>query len=161
MFENIHLTILYSALFYVFIIAGLRVLGKKELGQLSIADLVFIMLISEVVGDVMRASNDSLAGGIFAALTLMVVNKILEWWKYKSKNFGNLMEGSPAVLIRHGKMNEKEMKKNKITQADLEQEGRKNGIGDITTIALAILEVDGRISILKEDHVKTSITIEE
>ncbi|WP_156032681.1 hypothetical protein [Prevotella sp. 10(H)] len=59
--EHLHLnTILSSAAIYIFIIVGLRLPGKKELGQLSVADLVFIMLISEVVGDVMRASDDSL-----------------------------------------------------------------------------------------------------
>ncbi len=152
-------TILYSAIIYIFIIIGLRLLGKKELGQLSVADLVFIMLISEVVGDVMRASDDSLGSGLFGAITLILINKSIELWKYRSKKFNQLMEGNPVVLIRHGKLNKTEMQKNKITIEDIEQIGRENGIGDVSTIALAILEVDGKISILKDDKIKTDIPI--
>jgi len=160
--DLIHInTIISSAIIYLFIIVGLRLLGKTELGQLTVADLVFIMLISEVVGDVMRASDDSLLSGIIGASTIMILNKVLQWATYRSKKLSRLMEGTPAVLIRHGKMNMKEMKRNKITREDLEQEGRQNGIGDISTIALAILEVDGKISILPDDKIKTETKIEE
>lgn len=71
------------------------------------------------------------------------------------------MDGTPVVLIRKGKLNRKEMEKNKISIEDLEQSGRENGIGDISTIALAILEVDGKISILPDEHIKTECEIEE
>ncbi len=147
--------ILFTAIIYIFIIVGLRLLGKKELGQLSVADLVFIMLISEVVGDVMRASNDSLAAGLVAAITLMLINKGIKLFSYRSKKFSRFLEGTPSVLIRHGKLNRKEMENNKLTIEDIEQAGREQGIGDITTIALAILEVDGKISILKDADIKT------
>lgn len=154
-------TVLYSAIIYIFIIVGLRLLVKKELGQLSVADLVFIMLISEVVGDVMRASDDSLASGMIGAATLMIINKGLKLWAYKSRKFSRFMEGTPVVLIRHGKLNHKEMRKNRISVQDMEQAGRENGIGDISTIQLAILEVDGKISILDKDEIKTDIPVEE
>ncbi|MDU1890357.1 MAG: DUF421 domain-containing protein [Dysgonomonas sp.] len=162
MLETLHLpTILNSAIIYIFIIVGLRLLGKKELGQLSVADLVFIMLISEVVGDVMRASNDSLLSGLIGAGTIMILNKFIKWWAYKSKKFNLFIEGNPAVLIRHGVLNKKEMEKNKITISDIEQAGRENGIGDISSIVLAILEVDGKISILPNEDIKTEDKIEE
>lgn len=162
MLETLHInTILCSAAVYLFIIIGLRLLGKKELGQLSTEDLVFIMLVSEVAGDTMRASDDSLASGIIGAGTIMILNKLLRLLTYKSKRFNKLMEGNPAVLIRHGVLNKKEMAKNNITIEDLEQTGREKGIGDISSITLAILEVDGKISILQDDNVKSKIKIEE
>jgi len=153
-------TILYSAIIYIFIIIGLRLLGKRELRQLSVVDLVFIMLISEVVGDVMRASDDSLKSGLLGAATLILINKGIELWKYKSKKFNRFMDGIPVVLIRNGKLNKKEMLKNKITIEDIEQIGRENGISDISTITLAILEVDGKVSILDDEKIKTEIPIE-
>lgn len=162
MFDNIHLnTVLNSAIIYIFIIVGLRFLGKKELGQLSVADLVVIMLISEVVGDVMRASDDSLSGALIGVATIMILNKIIEWWTYKSKRLRQFLEGNPVILIRHGILNKKEMKKNKITTSDMEQVGREHGIADISKITLAILEVDGKISILKEEYIKTEEKVEE
>lgn len=109
----------------------------------------------------MRASDDSLASGIIGAGTIMILNKLLRLLTYKSKRFNKLMEGNPAVLIRHGVLNKKEMAKNNITIEDLEQTGREKGIGDISTITLAILEVDGKISILQDDNVKSKIKIEE
>ncbi len=138
---------------------GMRLMGKKELGQLSVADLVFIMLISEVVGDVMRASNDTLGSALLGALTLILTNRSLEYGTYKSGKFSKFMEGTPIVLIRHGRLNRKDMQKNKITIQDIEQMARENGISDISKINLAILEVDGKISILKDDKVKTEVPI--
>lgn len=162
MLEKIHLdTALYSALIYLFIIVGLRLLGKKELGQLSVADLVFIMLISEVVGDVMRASDDSLASGLVGAATLMVINKVLKIWMYRSKRFSRFMEGNPVILIRHGRINKKEMRKNRITVEDMEQSAREKGIGDISMVGLAILEVDGKISFLENENIKTDTPLSE
>lgn len=153
-------TILYAAILYIFVIVAMRLLGKKEVGQLSIADLVFVMLISEIVGDVMRASEDTIWGAIIAVVTIMIINKILEIALYKSKKFNRLMEGSPAVLIRHGKPNKKEMDKNKISIEELEQIGREHGKGNIAEIELAILEVDGKVSILDDAHIKSSTKID-
>ncbi len=162
MVDNIHLnTILSSAVIYIFIIVGIRWLGKKELGQLSVADLIFIMLVSEAVGEAMIASNDSLLGGILAAGTLMVINKILKFSVYKSKKISNFMEGRPSILIRNGQLNKEEMRKNKINIEEIEQAGREQGIGDISKIAVAILEIDGKISILSDNNLKTSIDLEE
>jgi len=154
-------TILNAAILYLFVITALRLLGKKEVGQLSIADLVFVMLISEVVGDVMRASEDTVPGALIAVITIMIINKILEIALYKSKKFNRLMEGSPAVLIRHGKPNKKEMDNNKISIEELEQIAREHGKGNISEIELAILEVDGKVSILDDAQIKSSTRIEE
>lgn len=109
----------------------------------------------------MRASDDSLLSGVIGAATIMILNKLLKWWNYRSKKFSRFMEGTPVILIRNGKLNKKEMQKNKITVEDMEQSGRENGIGDISTIALAILEVDGKISILSDEHIKSESKIEE
>ncbi|MCD7898744.1 MAG: DUF421 domain-containing protein [Bacteroides sp.] len=162
MFENIHLnTILSTTVIYLFIIIGIRWLGKEELGQLSVTDLIFVMLVSEAVGEAMIASNDSLWGGILAAGTLMVINKLFKIIVYKSKRLNEFMEGRPSIIIRNGHINKKEMRKNRITIEQLEQAGREHGIGDISTIALAILETDGKISILDNIKIKSSANIEK
>lgn len=135
--------------------------GKKEVGQLSIADLVFVMLISEAVGDIMRASEDTIRDALIAATTIMVINKIIEIALYKNKKLNRLMEGSPAILIRHGKPNQKEMDKNKISIEEPEQIGREHGKGDISEIELAILEVDGKVSIPESVHIKSTVKLEE
>ncbi|MCD7963605.1 MAG: DUF421 domain-containing protein [Rikenellaceae bacterium] len=149
-------TVLNSAVIYILVLTAIRILGKKELGDLSVSDLIFIMLISEAVGDVMRASNDTLWGGLIAAVTLMIINKILKIATYKSKKFSRFMEGSPSILIHNGQVNKKEMKRNKINIEELEQAGREHGFGDISKIKIAILEKDGKVSILENDDFKSS-----
>ncbi|MBK5722912.1 DUF421 domain-containing protein [Dysgonomonas sp. Marseille-P4677] len=153
-------TVLNAIILYLFVIIAMRLLGKKEVGQLSIADLVFVMLVSEIVGDIMRASEDTIWGAIIAVITIMIINKILEITIYKSKALNRLVQGSPAILICHGEPNKIEMDKNKISIEELEQIGREHGKGDISEIELAILEVDGKISILDNVHIKSSTETE-
>lgn len=162
MFKDLHLLpILYSAIIYLFILIGIRLLGKKELSNLSVTDLVFIMLLSEAVGPAMIGSDESLLGGLIAAATLMVINRLLKIFVYKSDKFAEFMEGSPSILIRNGKLNKKEMRKNKIKLRELEQAARSHGISHISKIGIAILEVDGEINILDDPSFNFSEKIEE
>lgn len=144
--------IVNTTVIYIMIIVGIRVLGKKELGELSVTDLIFVMLISEAVGDVMRSSDDTLLGAFIAVVTLITLNKLFAILLYKSKKVRRLIDGTPAILIRHGQPNRKEMKKNRITMEELEEAARQNGKSTIDDINLAILEVDGKISILDDDQ---------
>jgi len=150
-----------TAAIYIMVVVGIRILGKKELGELSITDLIFVMLISEAVGDVMRSSNDTLLGAFVAAATLVLLNRIFNVLLYRSEKFRRVVDGTPVILIRHGRPNHKEMKRNRITLEDLEEAGRQNGKGDISTISLAILEVDGKISILEDSTLRTKTPLIE
>lgn len=155
MWTDIVSVLTHTAVIYIMIVIGIRVLGKKELGELSITDLIFVMLISEAVGDVMRSTNDTLLGAFIAALTLIVVNKLFNILLYRSRKIRKIIDGNPSILVRHGKINQKEMKRNRITIQELEEAARQNGQGDIHKIGIAILEVDGKISILDDDRIKT------
>lgn len=150
-----------TAVIYLIVLVGLRILGKKNLGQLSVTDILLVMLVSEAVGDVMRASNDSLLSGIVSAATLILLNTLFNMVIYRSKRVRRMVEGDPAVLVRNGKPNHKELKRNRITLADLEQAGREQGRGNIADIPLAILEVDGKISILDTEKFKTEEPVRE
>ncbi len=152
MFEQLHLnTVVSSAVIYLFVVLGIRLFGKKELAQLSVADLVFVLLISNAVQNAMVGDDTSLGGGILAATTLFVVNRGFKYFLYKSEKFGRFMEGEPAILIRHGKVNHVAMKKNQLSLRELKEACRENGEGDLKRIDLAILEVDGKISILEDE----------
>ncbi len=127
---------------------------KKELAQLSLTDLVFVLLISNSVQNSMVGPDDTLQGGMLAALTLFIVNRILKFLLYKSDKIRKFMEGEPVILIRHGKVNHKEMRKNRISLKELEEVCRQNGEGDLANVDLAILEVDGQVSVLKDESIK-------
>lgn len=136
---------------YVFIVLAIRLFGKKELSQLSILDLVFILLISNSVQNAMVGNNTSLLGGIVAAGSLFVVNYLLENVLYHSSRIEKLIEGTAIMLIYKGRLLRKHMELAKITQEELEAVVREHGVKSITDVDLAVLEVDGNISVLSDD----------
>lgn len=148
--------ILRSTAVYLFMIAAIRLFGKKELSQLSTTDLVFIILISNAVQNAMVGSNSSLNGGILAALVLFVLNYILKLLMFRSSTFKYLIEDKPVILIHNGKLDIENMNEVKITMDELEQAIREHGVENYKQVKLAILEVDGNISIIsgESDNLK-------
>ena len=143
--------ILRTAVIYLVIIIGLRVFGKKELTQLSITDLVFILLISNAVQSAMIGNDTSVLGGVIAALSLFVVNYLLKNVFYKSKRISEFFQGDPLMLVYHGKPIVDHMAKAKITMDELEAVVREHGVKNIQDVDLAVFEVDGNISILSKN----------
>lgn len=136
---------------YVFIIIAIRLFGKKELAQLSVIDLVFILLISNAVQNAMVGSNTSLEGGLVAAGALFVSNFILKKLIYRFKLFGKIIEGEPIVLVYNGLVQKKHLEQAGFTMQELEAAVREHGVDSIEKVDLAMLEVDGNISVLSED----------
>ncbi|MFZ7145252.1 MAG: DUF421 domain-containing protein [Bacteroidota bacterium] len=143
-----------SVAVYVVIILGIKIFGKKELSQLSVIDLVFILLISNSVQNAMVGSNTSLLGGITAAGALFIVNYILKQFLFREKNLSRWIQGSPVILIHEGKIVEEHLKQERITHDELDAAVREHGVRSVDEVNLAILEVDGSISILS-DNFKT------
>ena len=140
-----------SAAVYVFLIVAIRLFGKKEFSQLSTFDIVFILLISNAVQNSMIAADVSFWGGITSAVTLFVVNLIFKNIIYKIPKVSELVQGHPIMLIYDGKPIPENMKKAKISMAELEEATRKHGIKSAEDVNLSVLEVDGSISIVSDD----------
>ena len=137
--------ILRTAAVYLFIILALRLFGKKELAQLSVIDLVFILLISNSVQNAMVGADNSLTGGIIAAGTLFVFNFVLKFILYRSKKVSGLLQGEPVLLIHNGNVIGDNLEKEKITLDELHAVIREHGISQIKDVNLAVLETDGNI----------------
>ncbi len=146
--------ILRSVVVYVVIVIGIRIFGKKELSQLSIIDLVFILLISNSVQNAMVGSDSTLQGGLIAAGSLFVVNFLLKQLLFRQKSISSFIQGDPVMLILHGNVIEKNLQREKITLEELEAVVREHGVETIDDVSLAILEVDGNISILSDSFKK-------
>lgn len=144
--------VLRSLAVYVFIVLAIRFFGKKELAQLSVVDLVFILLISNSVQNSMVGNNSSLVGGLVAAGALFFTNYILKSVLFKSKGFSEFLEGSPTMLIHHGLVIKEHLQKEKISMEELEAAVREHGVPSIDKVDLAVLEADGNISILSENY---------
>src|SRR5436190_24279475 len=87
---------------YLFIVIAIRLFGKKELAQLSVIDLVFILLISNSVQNAMVGPSTSLMGGLIAAATLFALNYLLKLFLYKSKTLSKVLQGGPVMLVHKG-----------------------------------------------------------
>jgi uncharacterized membrane protein YcaP (DUF421 family) len=144
--------ILRTVAVYIFMILAIRVFGKKELAQLSVIDLVFILLISNSVQNAMVGPDTSLDGGLIAAGSLFLVNFTLKQLLYRSKKMSNLIQGETILLIYEGVANMENCKKAEITIEELEAAVREHGARDIQKVDLAILEVDGNISVISSDY---------
>jgi uncharacterized membrane protein YcaP (DUF421 family) len=145
---------LSSACVYIFIVIAIRLFGKKEIAQLSIIDLVFILLISDAVQYSMINGDTSFLGGLCAAGTLFTVNALFKYAIYRSPKFSSLIQGNAIMLVYKGKIIKENMVKAKISDDEIQEAAREHGVESIEDIDLAILEVDGKISILSNDYKK-------
>lgn len=136
---------------YLFIIIAIRLFGKKELAQLSVIDLVFILLISNSVQNAMVGSDSTLEGGLIAAASLFIVNFIFKLVLYRFPKLSRVIQGHPMMLVYKGKLNTDNMKKAKVTVQELMEAIREHGVGSIEEVDLAVLEIDGNISILSNE----------
>jgi len=155
LFDNNYVRIIGSTLaVYLFIVVAIRLFGKKELAQLSVVDLVFILLISNAVQNAMVGPDSTLLGGLVAASTLFVVNYLLKYLQYKFPKFGKVVQGDAIMLVFDGKYLESHLKKARITEDEIMEAVREHGVASIEEVNLAIMEVDGSISVLSNKFQK-------
>lgn len=158
MISNPYLNIVFSsAAVYIFITVALRIFGKKELAQLSVLDIVFVLLISNAVQNAMVGSDSSLLGGIIAAGTLFLLNFLFKYLLFRFKGFSHLVEGEPLILVSEGRVKDRNLRKAGISTDELIEAVHEHGLKSIRDVNLAMLEVDGNISIMSDDYKKRSV----
>jgi len=140
-----------SGFIYLFLIFGLRLLGKRELGQMSVYDLVLIIVIANAVQNAMIGNDTTLVGGLVAALTILLINRVFTWFIVRQPNFKNFLLGVPVLVVRNGKILKGPMDKAGITRDNILAAMREHGLSDLEKVQIAVLEIDGSISIVPEE----------
>ena len=143
---------LKSIAVYVFIVAAIRVFGKKEFAQLSVVDVVFILLISNSVQTAMVGNDTSLSGGLVAALALFAMNYVFKRISLGSESMSKVIDGEPVMLIYNGEVRPNALKEASISLEQLKAVVREHGVEEISDVNLAIFEVDGNISVLSDNY---------
>lgn len=133
---------------YVVVLAGLRVSGKREIGQLTIFDLVVLLLLANGVQNAMVGADTSLTGGLLAAATLLVVNALFAQATVRSTRLRRVLQGTPTVLVLHGEPVADNMKREGISDDEFEAALREHGVSSIKDVDMAVLELDGSISVV-------------
>ena len=136
---------------YIFIVGAIRLSGKKELAQLSVVDLVFILLISNAVQNAMVGTDSSLGGGIVAATSLFTVNYVFKRIMYRFPKFNKLVQGESLLLIYNGKLNRENMTEAKISIKEIMEIIREHGVAVLEQVDVAVLEVDGNVSVMSHE----------
>ena len=143
-----------TGIIYLLVLIGVRLSGKREVGQMTPFDLTLLLLLSNSVQNAMTGPDTSLAGGTIAAGTLLVLNYFVAELSGTNRRFRRLIQGQPTLLIHDGKTIESHMAKEHVSVDELQRALREHGINAIDQTALAVLEVDGSISCLKYDEIK-------
>jgi uncharacterized membrane protein YcaP (DUF421 family) len=146
--------IISTVVVYLFIVVAIRLFGKKELAQLSVVDLVFILLLSNAVQNAMVGPDSSLMGGLVAASVLFVINFILKYLLYRFPKFSKAVQGEAILLIYRGTLMHGNIEKARLTLDEVHEAIREHGVPSVERVDLAVLEIDGNISVLSDEYRK-------
>lgn len=159
MFPGTHVIaniVLRTFIIYLVVLLGVRLSGKREVGQMTPFDLTLLLLISNSVQNAMTGPDNSLIGGIAAAITLLLMNYVIAELSGANRRFRKFVQGQPSLLIHDGQVITAHMAKEHVSMDELERALRERGISSYHDVAIGVLEVDGSISCLKYDDLNPS-----
>ena len=126
----------------------LRLLGKRELGQLSPFDVVMLVTIGDLIQQGVTHNDFSITGAALAIATFAFWSVVLGWISYHSPRLEQMLDGEPRVIVRDGKILEENLRHDRLTKGEVESEMRLAGIASVDQVAWAILEPHGKISFI-------------
>jgi uncharacterized membrane protein YcaP (DUF421 family) len=138
--------VIRSIVVYAFLLVGLRLAGKRELGQLNPFDLVVLLVLSNTVQNAIIGNDNSLVGGLIGAIVLLALNYVVVRFLFLHPKLDRLAEGNPVILVKDGKILDDRLKRELITRAELSSAMRRQGVSDIRQVDCARLEVGGALT---------------
>jgi uncharacterized membrane protein YcaP (DUF421 family) len=148
--------VIRSAIIYAFLVIALRIGGKREVGQLSTPDLVVLLIVANGAQNAMVGDNTTLVGGIVACITVLVLARLVQIATSRSTAVSKALIGEPRILVRDGEAIRRAMEQEEISGDELMGALREHGVDKIEEVRLAVLEVDGSISVLPTDPEKST-----
>ena len=140
--------LLRTLVVYVALFLGIRLAGKRELGQMNPFDIVVILVISNAVQNAMVGPDTSLTGGLVAAFALLLANWSANRLGLSWAGFGRRMVGTPTILINDGEFIEPHLRRERIQKEEVMMALREHGFAEPTDVGMAVLEIDGTISVV-------------
>lgn len=143
-----------TVILYAVLIVGIRLMGKRQVGELEPSELVLSLVIADLAAVPMQDFGIPLLAGVVPILTLLALTMILSVLTMKHVGFRALLCGRPSVIIRRGKLEQEEMRRNRLTVDELMEELRCQGYADPSVVWYAILETNGQLSVLPKAQEK-------
>jgi uncharacterized membrane protein YcaP (DUF421 family) len=144
--------VIRAALLYFFMIAALRVFGKREIGQQNTLDILVLLLVANAVQNGIIGNDNSVTGALIGALALFAIDGLCSWLAFRYAWAERLLEGSPTWLMRRHKVDERALRRAQISVADLRAQARRQGFANLDDVGEVVLETNGTISMLREDE---------
>ena len=151
------ITFVRSIILYVIVLVVMRLMGKREIGQLQPFELAIAIMIADLASVPMSEVGIPIINGIIPILSLLVMHLIISFIKLKSIKMRELICGKPSILIYRGKINEKVLIKERFTINELQERLRANNINNLADVEYAILETSGQVSIIQKPNKRTTI----
>jgi uncharacterized membrane protein YcaP (DUF421 family) len=140
-----------AAIMFAVLYVLLRLMGKRELGQLTPFELVVMIVLGDLIQQGVTHNDFSLTGALLAVSTFAFLAIVMSWLTYLSPRAEKLLDGEPRVIIRDGQLMRENLRRDRMTQGEVESEMRLAGIARMDQVAWAILEPQGKISFIKKD----------
>lgn len=154
--SELGIVLVRTIIFYFFIVLLYRVMGKREIGQLGVIDLIVSILMAELVAISIENTEDSIMQTIIPLTLLGFLEILLAFISIKSRKFRSFFDGKPSLIICNGKVNYKEMVRQRYSMDDLLLSLRQKSIKDLQEVEYAFLEPNGKLSIFKYNLLKIS-----
>lgn len=152
--QEVLIALYRTIFFYFFVVFSYRIMGKREISQLQVVDLIVSLLMAELIAISIENIDEPMYLAIFPIIALVILEVVLAKFSLKSKKFNEVVTGKPSLLIINGKLNFKELIKNRYTLNDLLLELRQNSIKSINEVEYAVLESNGKLSVFKYNVLK-------
>lgn len=137
-----------TVIVFLCLLAAMRLMGKRQLGQLELSELVVAVLISDLAALPLQDIGTPLLNGLVPVAVLFSCELLISWFSLKSSRFRRLVFGRPSILIRNGHILAEELKQNRFSLDELCEELRGKGVTDLSTVSCAILETDGTLNVI-------------
>ena len=147
---------LRSIVLYIIVLIVMRLMGKREIGQLQPFELAIAIMIADLAAVPMAETGIPISNGIIPILGLLVMHLIISFLNLKSMKIREILCGKPAILIYRGKIDEKALKKERFTVNELEERLRGNNIVNLGDVEYAILETSGQVTVIQKPEKRTT-----
>ena len=142
--------VIRTLILYLLVVVAMRIMGKRQIGELQPSELVIAIMISDLASVPMQAIDIPLLAGVVPVLTLLVWEVVMSFVSLKSRRMRRYISGEPSIVVYNGHINENELKKLRFNLNDLMEQLRISGCPDVSNVAAAVLETNGQLSVLEK-----------
>src|SRR4051812_6607893 len=143
--------VLRAVVLYAFIVFVMRVIGRRELSSMTPFDLVLVIVLGDAIQQGLTQDDYSVTGAVLAVATIATLQVCTSYLSYRSKKARRVLEGDPIVLVDHGKIVQRNLRRERMTEDEVAEEMRQQQIASLDNVDWAIIEANGSISFIKKN----------